>query len=395
MRPRDGVDRYLGIGPNLGGVRSWDRRVLAVDAVIAAATVAVCLLLGAAGVAEWYWSASIALPLILRRSAPMAFLALVVTCSGTHLVLTGSFTFPGDLIDLIAVHAVAGYGPARLRHVGLLLGLAGSAAVMVRALNERQPAAAMLPAALIVAATLAAWSTGLMQRQQRAAVLDAEHRRGLAEQDSAMRARLATIEERSRISQEMHDIIAHSLASVIAQAEGGRVAARTDAAVAGPLFDRIASIGREALNDVKRLLNSIDGDPHDGFAHGLRELPGLLAGVSATGVDVTVEAAGAEHPLAAGMDLAVYRVIQESLTNVLKHAPRHRAELRLTWSASVLEVAVISPLNGFDGGRPREGRGLSGIRQRCSLFNGVCEISTGRNFSVVTRWPLTRQDVSG
>ena len=373
---------------------SWYRRTLTVDAAVATAAVAACLLLGLAGLAEWYWSALVAVTLVIRRSAPVVFLVLVAVLSATHLVISGSFAFPGDLIVLVAGHTIAAYGPARLRHTGLLLGVAGVLVVTARALNDRLPSAAMLPAALIGAATLAAWSTGLMQRQQRAAVLDAEHRRRLAEQDSAMRARLATIEERNRISQEMHDIIAHSLASVIAQAEGGRVAARADAVVAGPVFDRIAHIGREALNDVKRLLNSIDCDVQgDDFAQGLQQLPDLLSGVSAAGLDVTLEVVGEEQPLASGMDLAVYRVIQESLTNVLKHAPQRRALLRLAWTSARLEITVTSPLTGSEGGSPREGRGLSGIRQRCSLFNGDCEIVAGPDFSVVTRWPLTRLDV--
>ncbi|MFI1987728.1 sensor histidine kinase [Actinoplanes sp. NPDC020271] len=370
---------------------SWDSRTLTVDAVIAGAAVVVCLLLGLAGVEEWYWSVLVSVVLVIRRAAPVVFLALVAALSGVHLIYSGSFAFPGDLVDLLAVHAVAGYGPARLRHLGLLLGVAGSLLVTGRALHDGLPSSATLPAALIVAATLAAWSTGLMQRRQRADVLEAEHRRRLAEQDSAMRARLATIEERTRISQEMHDIIAHSLASVIAQAEGGRVAARADAVVAGPLFDRIAQIGREALNDVKRLLNSIDCDPPNDFAQGLRELPGLLNGVAAAGLDVTLEVDGPEQPLASGMDLAVYRVIQESLTNVLKHAPQRRAQLSLRWAPTRLEVTVTSP--AAVPGAPQEGRGLSGIRQRCSLFNGDCEIVTGEDFSVVTRWPLASPDV--
>ncbi len=352
----------------------------------------VCLLLGLAGLDEWYWSAALCVPLVIRRSAPVVFLALVAVLSGIHMIYSGSFAFPGDLVDLVAVHAVAGYGPARVRHLGLLLGVAGSLVVTARALHDGLPSSATLPAALIVAATLAAWSTGLMQRRQRADVIEADHRRRLAEQDSAMRARLAAIEERTRISQEMHDIIAHSLASVIAQAEGGRVAARADAVVAGPLFDRIAQIGREALNDVKRLLNSIDGDTPDDFAQGLPDLPGLLAGVSAAGLDVTFEVAGPEQPLASGMDLAVYRVIQESLTNVLKHATQRQARLSLVWTPAWLEVSVTSPLTFA--GALREGRGLSGIRQRCSLFNGDCEIVAGQTFSVITRWPLARPEVA-
>ena len=372
-------------------MRGWNRRRWTVDALVTVAVLAVCLLSAPAGLAEWYWSAGIALPLVLRRCAPIVFLVLVAALSGVHLGLSGSFAFPGDLVDLLAVHAVAAYGPARLRHAGLLVALAAGAVVLARSVHDGLWPAAALPVALIVAATLAAWSTGLRQRQQRIAVLDADHRRHLAEQDSAMRARLAAIEERARISREMHDIIAHSLVSVIAQAEGGRVAARADAVVAGPLFDRIAAIGREALADVKRLLNTIDGDQHDELGKGLRDMPRLVADACAAGLDLRYEPAGTERPLAAGMDFAVYRVVQESLTNVLKHAPQPRAVLRLTWTPSALEVVVTSP--GPFAGQPEPGRGLSGIRQRCSLFDADCEITGGPEFNVVTRWPLARQDV--
>lgn len=363
--------------------------MLAVDSIIALVVVVGCLLLGLAGLAEWYWSAGIAVLLTVRRAAPVTMLAVVTVISGAHVVVSHSFMFPGDVVSLVAVHAVAAYAPSRLRHAGLLLGAAGTAVVVGQALHERRLGTA-LPAVLIVATALAAWSTGLMQRQQQTAVLHAERRQRLAEQDSAMRAQLAVHEERTRISREMHDIIAHSLASIIAQAEGGRVAARTDALVAGPLFDRIAGIGREALTDVKRLLNVVDRDEQDWHAKGLCELPDLLASVGAAGLDVTVAADGPEQALAPGMDLAVYRVIQECLTNVLKHCPRPQARLRLSWTSSVLTVSVTSPLAEADVPMV-EGRGLSGVRQRCALFNGDCVVSTGTGLTVTTTWPLAQQ----
>lgn len=361
--------------------------MLRIDALVAAAVVTGCLLLGLAGLSEWYWSAAVAVPLLLRRSAPRCFLALVAGVSGLHLLASHSFMFPGDLVALVAVHAAAAHAPGRARHAGLLLGAAGALVVAAQALQDQRLGSA-LPAVLIVASTMAAWSIGLMQRQQRSAVLDAEHRRRLAEQDSAMRAQLAVHEERTRISQEMHDIIAHSLASIIAQAEGGRVAARADARIAGPVFDRIAGLGRQALTDVKRLLTVVDRDDewHD---DGLERLPVLLAGVTEAGLDVTVESSGAPQPLAAGMDLAVYRVIQESLTNVLKHAPARRACLRMQWTPALLTVTVSSPLPGGRGAGLVEGRGLSGIRQRCSLFNGDCTVTATTDLTVTTTWPLT------
>ncbi|MGC4806298.1 sensor histidine kinase [Micromonospora sp. DT233] len=370
-------------------MRVQTRRVTLVDAGSALVAVAGCVLLGVAGLAGWQWSAAMAALLAIRRAAPVAMLVLVAVVSGVHVLLSQSFMFPGDLVSLVAVHAVAAHAPGRLRHAGLLLGAAGAVLVVGHALHEHRPGAA-LPAVLIVATALAAWSTGLMQRQQRIAVRHAEHRRRLAELDSATRAQLAVHEERTRISQEMHDIIAHSLASIIAQAEGGRVAARADALVAGPLFDRIAGIGREALSDVKRLLTVVDHDAHDRHAKGLRELPELLASVAAAGLDVTTSVEGRAHSLAPGMDLAVYRVIQECLTNVLKHSPRPQAQLHMGWTSTLLTVSVTSP--AAERHPMVEGRGLSGIRQRCALFTGECAVTGDAGlFTVTTTWPLAPQ----
>ncbi|MFY1701244.1 sensor histidine kinase [Micromonospora sp. WMMA1923] len=302
------------------------RRILTADSLTALVVVAGCLLLGLAGLQEWYWSAAIATLLAIRRTAPVVMLGLVGLVSGVHVLASHSFMFPGDLVSLVAVYNVA-----------------------------------------------------------------AHRRRRLAEQDSAMRAQLAVHEERTRISQEMHDIIAHSLASIIAQAEGGRVAARADAQVAGPLSDRIAGIGRETLTDVKRLLTVVDSDDHDRPAKGLRELPELLANVADAGLDVQLSTEGPPQSLGPGMDLAVYRVIQECLTNVLKHSPRPQARLRLGWAPALLTVSVTSPLDPADHHPMVEGRGLSGIRQRCSLFHGDCAVSTGSSLTVTTTWPLPPQ----
>ncbi|WJK42044.1 histidine kinase [Solwaraspora sp. WMMA2056] len=362
----------------------------ALDVAIATAAVICCLLLGLAGLSEWYWSAMIAVPLLIRRSAPLLFLAVVAAISAAHLAVSRSFMFPGDLVSLVAVHATAAYAPRHWRHAGLLPGAASAILVVAQALHDRRLGAA-LPAVLIMATVLAAWSTGLMQRQQRIAVADAEHRRRLAEQDSAIRAQLAAQEERIRISQEMHDIIAHSLASIIAQAEGGRATARVDSGAVGPVLDRIAHLGRQALTDVKRLLTVVEDGNQDWQGEGLGRLPELLGGFIDAGLDLTAQSSGEDQPLAAGMDLAVYRVIQESLTNVLKHTHERRAHLAMQWTPTLLTVTVRSPLSPSHNEPPIPGRGLTGIRHRCALFNGTCTISTGEDLTVTTTWPLTAQ----
>ncbi|NYT93433.1 histidine kinase [Salinispora sp. H7-4] len=366
------------------------KRALVVDVSVAVAAMAGCLGLGIAGLPAWYWSATLASLLAIRRVAPLTMLGLAALSSGIQVLVTQSILFPGDLVGLVAVHAVAAYATERMRHTGLLLGVIGALAVTGYALHTMPSwsGGAGLLGSVIAATALAAWSTGLRHRQQRSAVAHAEHRRRLAEAESAVRAQLAVHEERTRINREMHDIIAHSLASIIAQAEGGRVAARADAVVAGPLFDQIAGTGREALTDVKRLLTTVAEADDELDAKGL---PALLTSVAAAGLPVTLTTEGVEQPLGPGMDLAVHRVIQESLTNVIKHAPRQQAQLRMHWQPGLLTVAVTSPLVGHDGRAPVPGQGLAGIRQRCALFNGDCTVTTGAAFTVTTRWPLVQE----
>ncbi len=374
-------------------VRVETKRALVVDAGIALAAVAGCLGLGLIGLPAWYWSAALASLLAIRRVAPLTMLGLAALSSGMQVLVTQSVLIPGDLVGLVAIHAVAAHSTERMRHTGLLLGVIGALAVTGYALHTvpSWSGGAGLLGGVIVATSLAAWSTGLRHRQQRSAVEHAEHRRRLAETESAVRSQLAVHEERTRINREMHDIIAHSLSSIIAQAEGGRVAARADAVVAGPLFDQIAGTGREALTDVKRLLSTVAEADDELEAKGLLALPALLTSVAAAGLPVTLTTEGAEQPLGPGMDLAVYRVIQESLTNVIKHAPRRQAHLRLRWQPDLLTVTVTSPLVEHDGGMPVPGQGLAGIRQRCALFNGGCTVTTGAGFTVTTRWPLAQE----
>lgn len=364
-----------------------------VDTGIAIAAGAGCVGLGLTGVPAWYWSATMASLLAIRRVAPLTMLGLAALISGMQVLVTQSFLFPGDLVGLVAIHAVAAHATERMRHTGLLAGVIGALAVTGYTLHTvpSWPGGAALFGTVIVATSLAAWSTGLRHRQQRSAVEHAEHRRRLAEAESAVRAQLAVHEERTRINREMHDIIAHSLASIIAQAEGGRVAARADAVVAGPLFDQIAGTGREALTDVKRLLTTVANADDELDAKGLCALPALLTSVAAAGLPVTLATEGVEQPLGPGMDLAVYRVIQESLTNVIKHAPRQQAHLRMHWRPWLLTVTVTSPLVGQDGRMPVPGQGLAGVRQRCALFNGGCTVTAGAEFTVTTRWPLAQE----
>jgi signal transduction histidine kinase len=167
------------------------------------------------------------------------------------------------------------------------------------------------------------------------------------ERDQEMR--LAATAERARIAREMHDVVAHSLSVVIAQADGGRYAGQADPAAATGALEAIASTGRQALTDMRALLGVLREDGAEEYAPqpDVAAIDQLVADVRASGLDVDLIVEGSPVPMPAGPQLAAYRIVQESLTNVLKHAgPASRAWVRLQWRPDALEVAVLDDGRG-------------------------------------------------
>lgn len=193
----------------------------------------------------------------------------------------------------------------------------------------------------------------------------------------AARAELAALAERTRIAREMHDIVAHSLTAVIAQSDGGRYAARKDPGKAVEALEAIGTTGREALAQMRGLLSvlreggarSLDSTP------GLSGLPALVAGSERDGLRVEFRQSGEARPVREATGLAVYRVVQESLTNALKHAGRTEAVVALTWRGDTLGVRVDNaPGRGLvDPPAPDAGpgRGLAGIAERATVLGGT------------------------
>jgi signal transduction histidine kinase len=188
--------------------------------------------------------------------------------------------------------------------------------------------------------------------------------------------RLAATAERARIAREMHDVVAHSLSVVIAQADGGLYAGRTDPAAATGALEAIASTGRQALTDMRALLGVLREDGRQEYAPqpDVAAIKGLVEDVRASGLDVDLIEEGLPQPLAAGPQLAAYRIVQESLTNVLKHAgPAGRAWVRLHWRTDALELSVLDDGRGASAAIAEAdglGQGLRGMRERAQLHGG-------------------------
>ncbi|MDN4475934.1 histidine kinase [Demequina sp. SYSU T00192] len=222
--------------------------------------------------------------------------------------------------------------------------------------------------------------------------------RALAEertQEGAAALALAASNERARIAREMHDVVAHTLSVVVAQADGGRFAGRTDPAAALTSLDTIADVGRSALAEMRALLGVLrdgDGDAALGPQPSLADIPALVASMREGGLEVSYVTTGTPRPLPIGAGLAAYRIVQEALTNVLKHAgPRATAFVQLRWEDDALALAVSDDGRGAAARGDGAGLGIAGMAERATVFGGMLTAGprAGGGFLVRARLPLT------
>ncbi|GAA4429869.1 hypothetical protein GCM10023169_32640 [Georgenia halophila] len=345
------------------------------------------------------------LSVLLRRhpaglalcSAAMAVL-VAVPGLGPVSSETGSFgpfpaiLLPSSLVFLVVLYSVAAHAPRPWPTVGLVLGLSGAVLTAVRlwfspvwpapGLGGFDPTTLVARSAVLgvlAALVLAAWALGRYRSVRVAYLAQLEDRAVRAEADRERHAARVAAEERTRIAREMHDVVAHALAVIVRQAEGGRLAGEREPAVALSTLDTVARTGREALDDTRSVLGRLRGDGADGEAQrGAEDVPVLVAGVEEAGLPVHLEIAGTPAGLSRTASLAVYRVVQESLTNVVKHAGTGaRAEVRIAYARGGADVAV----RDFGGAAEdvsstgAAGHGLLGMRERVTLEGG--NLATG------------------
>jgi signal transduction histidine kinase len=257
------------------------------------------------------------------------------------------------------------------------------------------------------------WLLGTWSRERREYLGIVEQRAQLAEREREAQAERAVADERARIAREMHDVVAHHVSVIVIQAGAAlrSIAGRPDQA-----RDALVAIdenGRRALADMRRMVGVLgrgeSGSPSEDRADALAPMPGmdrlgeLIEQVRAAGMPVELSVAGDPRPLDPGVELAAYRIIQEALTNSLKHARGGCTRVNLRYEPAALEVAVQD-----DGGRsdddgddePRvptgPGHGLIGMRERVALFGGSLEAGdTGKGFRVAAILPLDAQPATG
>jgi signal transduction histidine kinase len=234
--------------------------------------------------------------------------------------------------------------------------------------------------------TVAAAALGLVIRQRRQLLASLQERAARLERERDQQAELGAAAERARIAREMHDIVSHNLTVMIALADGARYALAGSPAEAAGAVQRISATGREALGEMRRLLGVLHGEPERGLLEPqptLERLDDLCARVRAAGVPVSVSLDGELRNLPPGVQLTVFRVAQEALTNTLKHASRPTtAHVVLRCVDGEVELVVGNTGGGdgagtHDGSLPMRqrtsGRGVLGMRERANAYDGTLD----------------------
>jgi len=222
----------------------------------------------------------------------------------------------------------------------------------------------------------------LRGRQQRVELLEADRER---------RAREAVEAERLRIARELHDVVAHSVSVMVVQAAAAEQLVSRDPSAAAGSLRAIQRTGREALRDMRHLVEilRVPGDAMPDRPS-LAQLDDLAAGMGRAGLAVDVEVRGDPRDLPPAIDLSAYRILQEALTNVLKHAVAARAHVRIAYTPDAIDLEVEDDGHGPSGAQSGGGRGLTGMRERVALYGGTLDAgpSEAGGYRVRARLPL-------
>jgi signal transduction histidine kinase len=332
------------------------------------------------------------LPLAGRRRFPLAVLAISVA---SGLAFT-ALDLPPDLLWLaipVAVYSVAAYGDRWVSLAGLVVAEVGLVA------NQLTPGRFQAPTVVSNALFIgAAWLLGHFVGVRRLYVLQLEERTAELEQAREELARRAVTEERLRLARELHDVVAHAMSVIAVQSGVGAHVANTQPKEAAKSLAAIEATSRAALTELRRLLGVLrqaDGPQGDlAPVPGLADLDGLLAEVAKAGLAVKLRVNGTRPQLPAGVDLSAYRIVQEALTNVVKHAGPARAQVVVGYRDQDVTVEVTDDGRGVvtsvSDGQAGTGHGLVGMRERVQAFGGDSQAGPcpGGGFRVAVRLPL-------
>jgi signal transduction histidine kinase len=316
------------------------------------------------------------LPLVWRRRTPVAVLAVT---SGAMLLYFRLGYFPSfaSLGFLVALYTVAAERP---RRTSLPAAAATGLVLMIILVIGREPVEpdTIIAEALIVGA---AWSLGEGLRLRRGQVVQLEDRASRLEREREEWARQAVARERRVIARELHDVVAHNVSVIVAQSAAAQRVANDQPAEAVSTLAAIEHAGRAALVEMRRLMGLLRTETDRRGARfpqpGLDHVEALVAQVREAGLPVVLRIEGRRRPLPAGLDLSAFRIVQEALTNAMKHAGPARTEVVVVYEEDRLLLTVDDDGFGRNGNgasmtRPRYGH--LGMRERVALFGGTLTV---------------------
>jgi signal transduction histidine kinase len=331
------------------------------------------------------------LPLIWRRRHPLAVGTVIAAAAiGYGVAPYPDLVAPVPLGGLVAFYTAMAYCPRRTAN----LIAASACTVALGSMLLPQTDADAVDFAFVALLLGATWALGDSARTRRAYTAELEAHAARLERERELEASRAAAEERARIARELHDVIAHHVSMMVVQAEAGPVVVEREPGTAAQGFDSIAATGRQALAEMRRLLGVLHSDEDRAAPSlvpqpGLDQLPVLVEQARLAGLDAELEVKGEPRTLPPGMDLSAYRIVQEALTNVVRHAGPSRARVLVRYSDGDVRLEIRD-----DGHGPRPGNGaghgLIGMRERVNLFGGDLDAGPrpGGGFEVAARLPL-------
>jgi signal transduction histidine kinase len=330
-------------------------------------------------------------PLAFRRRAPLPVFLLIVTAVCAYYAMGYEVT-DGTLATFVGVYTVAAHENRRRSFLALgVLAVAMTWYWVFRA----EPFDPTTPIWIGILAVLS-WSLGEYVKARRAYTTEVESLAQRLDQAREIEARQAVWQERARLARELHDLIGHTVNLMVIQAGAGRRTHRSDPGVAERAFHTIESTGREALDELDRLLGVLrteDDEPDVPALPGLDQVRTLAGRFEDSGLVVEISIEGAQVPLPRSLDQSAYRIIQEALTNALRHAGGAIAHVVVRYRDNQLELEVADDGRQNPGQRDHVGggRGLIGIRERVAMFGGDLDAGPrpGGGFLVRCRFPLT------
>lgn len=334
------------------------------------------------------------LALALRRRRPVAVLALVSVA--TWLFWVSDYATNFDAAVLIAVYSVMANEPDRRKAwtaAGALIGL--SAVVVLSGIISDVEDIGFGSLAAIVTVLSVATAIGDSMWNRRAYLAEVEARAELAESERRRDAQRAVVDERTRIARELHDVVAHSMSVMVVQAGAARRMLAIDPDRAADALRTIETTGRESMNEMRRIVGVLRSDDQRSLEPqpDLRDIDDLVDRCRAAGMDVELRSAGTVETVPAGLSLTAYRIVQEALTNVFKHAGPASAVVTITSDERMLALEIVDDGRGastaLDAGDV--GHGLVGMRERIVLYGGTLTVGPrrGGGFAVTAQLPLS------